>query len=123
MLLNSRENNLPLRFAMIGNGSWATALTKVLLNSQEKLQWFVRESRMISYIEKYHRNPDFLRSAQLDVTRLEMSDDINIVVRNADVLVFCIPAAFLKLELDKFTESLQGKFIVTAIKGMIPDDN
>ena len=123
MLISRREKNIPLRFAMIGNGSWATALTKVLLNSQEKLQWFVREPSMISYIEKYHRNPDFLRSAQLDANRLEMSDDINTVVRNADVLVFCIPAAFLKGELDKLTESLDGKFIVTAIKGMIPDDN
>ena len=123
MLLSSREKNNPLRFAMIGNGSWATALTKVLLNSQDKLQWFVRDPKMIHYIEIFHRNPDFLRSAQLDATRLEMSDDINVVVRNADVLVFCIPAVFLKGELDKLTESLEGKFIVTAIKGMIPDDN
>ena len=123
MLTSSREKNVPLQFAMIGNGSWATALTKVLLNNQDKLYWFVREPKMISYIQRFHRNPDFLRSAQLDAARLEMSDDINTVVRNADVLVFCIPAAFLKDELDKLTEPLQGKFIVTAIKGMIPGDN
>ncbi|MCL2097253.1 MAG: NAD(P)-binding domain-containing protein [Bacteroidales bacterium] len=123
MLLNSRENSAPLRFAMIGNGSWATALTKVLLNTQDQLQWFVRDPKMINYIKIFNRNPDFLRSAQLDTTRLAMSDDINTVVRDADVLVMCIPAVFLKGELNKLAESLEGKFIVTAIKGMIPDDN
>ena len=123
MLLNSRDNSTPLRFAMIGNGTWATALTKILLNSQDKLQWFVRDPKMINYIDIFHRNPDFLRSAQLDAPRLAMSDDINTVVRNADILVFCIPAVFLKGELDKLTEPLDGKFIVTAIKGMIPGDN
>jgi len=123
MLTSCQEKNIPLRFAMIGNGSWATALTKVLLNTQDKLQWFVRDPQMINYIDIFHRNPDFLRSVELDATRLEMSDDINTVVRNADVLVMCIPAAFLKGELDKLTASLDGKFIVTAIKGMIPGDN
>ncbi len=123
MLITKRQQNIPLRFAMIGNGSWATALTKVLLNCPDELQWFVRDAKMINYIEKYRRNPEFLRSAQLDASRLSMSDDINTVVRNADVLVFCIPAAYLKGELDKLTESLEGKFIVTAIKGMIPGDN
>jgi len=123
MLVTKQEQNIPLRFAMIGNGSWATALTKVLLNSQDQLQWFVRDPKMIKYISKYHRNPEFLRGAQLDASRLSMSDDINTVVRNADILVFCIPAAYLKGELEKLTESLEGKFIVTAIKGMVPDDN
>ncbi len=123
MLTSKKQANTPLKFAMIGNGSWATALTKVLLNSQDKLGWFVRDPRMIKYITQNNRNPDYLRQAQLDSSHLKMSDDINEVVRNADVLVFCIPAAYLKGELEKLTESLEGKFIVTAIKGMIPGDN
>jgi glycerol-3-phosphate dehydrogenase (NAD(P)+) len=123
MLISKIARNTPLRFAMIGNGSWATALTKVLLTGQPSLQWFVREAAMIRYIEKYHRNPEFLRSAQLDASKLEMSDNINEVIEKADVLVFCIPSAFLKGELEKFTGSFDNKFIVTAIKGIIPDDN
>ena len=113
----------PLRFAVIGNGSWATALTKLLLNHQDMVQWFVRDDSMISYIQKYRRNPEFLRSALLDPAKLEMSSDINKVVNAADVLLFCIPAAFLKGELDKLTVSLKDKYILTAIKGIVPDDN
>ncbi len=113
----------PLRFAMIGNGSWATALTKLLLNHQDVIQWFVRDDSMIRYIQKYRRNPEFLRSALLDPSKLEMSSDINKVVNAADVLLFCIPSAFLKGELDKLTVSLKDKYILTAIKGIVPDDN
>ena len=93
MLISKIARSTPLRFAMIGNGSWATALTKVLLTGQPNLQWFVRDAAMIKYIEKYHRNPEFLRSAQLDASKLEMSDNINEVIGKADVLVFCIPSA------------------------------
>jgi glycerol-3-phosphate dehydrogenase (NAD(P)+) len=123
MLISKKANNIPLRFAMIGNGSWATALTKVLLATQHTLHWFIRDTEMINYIQKYGRNPEFLRSAQLDSSKLKMSSDINEVIANADVLIFCIPSAFLKGELDKFTGSFDSKFIVTAIKGIIPEDN
>ncbi|MDR3185000.1 MAG: NAD(P)H-dependent glycerol-3-phosphate dehydrogenase [Prevotellaceae bacterium] len=123
MLLSKTVRNTPLRFAMLGNGSWATALTKILLTGQPGLHWFVRDADMIKHIEKYHRNPKYLRSAQLDASKLDMSDNINEVIAKADVLVFCIPSAFLKGELEKFSGSFDNKFIVTAIKGIIPDDN
>jgi glycerol-3-phosphate dehydrogenase (NAD(P)+) len=123
MLISKIAGNAPLRFAVIGNGSWATALTKVLLTGQPSLQWFVRDATMIKYIEKCHHNPKFLCSVQLDISKLEISDNINEVIAKADVLVFCIPSAFLKGELDKFTGTFDNKFIVTAIKGIIPDDN
>jgi glycerol-3-phosphate dehydrogenase (NAD(P)+) len=111
------------RFAMIGNGSWATALTKLLLNHEDLLYWFVRDESMIAYIQRYRHNPQFIRSAVLDPARLEMSADINKVVAPADVVVICIPSAFVAGELDKLTVSLEDKFIVSAVKGIIPEGN
>jgi len=113
----------PLNFAVIGNGSWGTALTKLLLNHQDMVQWFVRDESMIPYIQKYRRNPEFLRTAFLDPSKLEMSSDINKVVAAANVILFCIPSVYLKGELEKLTASLADKYILTAIKGIVPDDN
>ena len=122
MLVN-KKTAASLRFAMIGNGSWATALTKILLNHEDLLYWFVRDDNMISYIQRYRRNSEFLRSAVLDTSRLEIYSDINKVVENADVVVVCIPSVFLEAELNKLTVSLKNKFIVSAVKGIIPNGN
>jgi glycerol-3-phosphate dehydrogenase (NAD(P)+) len=122
-MLVQKKSHLSLRFAMVGNGSWATALTKLLLNHEDMLYWFVRDESMIGYIQKYRRNSQFLRSAILDPSRLEMYSDINKVVAPADVVVFCIPSTFLLGELSKLTVSLENKFIVSAVKGIIPDGN
>jgi glycerol-3-phosphate dehydrogenase (NAD(P)+) len=117
------KTNQPIRFAMIGNGSWATALTKLLQNHEDLLYWFVRDESMIAYIQRYRHNSQFLRSATLDPARLEMSADINVVVAPADVVVICIPSAFLLGELNKLTVPMKNKFIVSAVKGIIPEGN
>ncbi len=122
-MLAQKKIATSLRFAMIGNGSWATALTKLLQNHEDLLYWFVRNENMIPHIQRYRHNPEFLRSATLDPARLEMYSDINKVVAPADVVIFCIPSAFLLGELSKLTVSLKGKFIVSAVKGIIPDGN
>jgi glycerol-3-phosphate dehydrogenase (NAD(P)+) len=117
------KNNESPRFAMIGNGSWATALVKLLQNHEDLLYWFVRDESMIAYIQKYRHNSQFLRSAQLDPARLEMSADINAAVAPADVVVICIPSTFILGELKKLTVPLKNKFIVSAVKGIIPEGN
>ncbi len=112
-----------LRYAMIGSGSWATALVKLLLNNQERIAWYVRDDDMIDQIQKISHNPYYLQSVTFDPDRLFMSSDMNEVVEQADVLVFCIPSAFFLPEISKLTISLENKFIITAIKGIIPGDN
>ncbi len=112
-----------LRYAMIGSGSWATALVKLILNNQEKISWYVREEEMIDQIQKMSHNPYYLQDVKFDPDRLFMSSDINEVVDSADVLIFCIPSAFFMPEIAKLTISLENKFIITAIKGIIPGDN
>ena len=115
--------NSTKRFAVIGSGSWATALVKMLLETQARLSWFVREKDMIEHIMLHRHNPLYLQAARLDAERLDMSDDINKVIAGADVLIFCIPSAYFLLEVEALTASLSDKFIVTAIKGMVPEKN
>lgn len=115
-----REN---LRFAVIGSGSWATALTKLLLTTQKTISWYVRDDEMIAHIRETSHNPYYLTAVQFDPEKILMSSDINEIIDSADVLVFCIPSAYFLSEVAGIKRSLDNKFIVTAIKGIVPGDN
>jgi len=111
------------KYAIIGSGSWATALVKILLDSQDEALWFVRDQNMINFIDQDKHNPHYLQAVELDTSRLLMSCDINKVISQGDVLIFCIPSTYFISELIPLTVPLDEKFIVTAIKGLIPERN
>ena len=114
------------KVAVIGGGSWATAIIKILLDNKtakSKIWWYMRSQENISYIEKHKHNPKYISSATLDISRLSLTGDINEAVKNSDIVIFAIPAAFLKKALEKLTVKLKKKLIISAIKGIIPNDN
>lgn len=109
--------------AVFGGGSWATAIVKVLQESLDQINWFIRRKENIEFIQKHNHNPYYLRFVELDPGKLNISDDINSIVKKSDILIFVIPAAFLKGALEKLNEDISGKTVVSAIKGIIPGDN
>ncbi|HET8754059.1 MAG TPA: NAD(P)H-dependent glycerol-3-phosphate dehydrogenase [Salinimicrobium sp.] len=109
------------KFAVIGGGSWATAIVKMLCENQKKVGWYMRSVYGVEYIKKQEHNPNYLSSVQFDVNQLKLTNNINEVVKDADYLIFAIPSAFLKREMDNLTESLEGKVIFSAIKGIVPE--
>jgi glycerol-3-phosphate dehydrogenase (NAD(P)+) len=111
------------KIAVIGSGSWATALVKVLLNNVEKLNWYIREPEIREHIQKYGHNPSFLSSVMFDTEKLNLYDDINKVVEESDTLLFVVPSAFLGLWMEPFKGSFENKFVLSAIKGIIPVSN
>jgi glycerol-3-phosphate dehydrogenase (NAD(P)+) len=112
------------RIAVIGAGSWGTALVKLLSTTQQTVGWWVRKAATIEHIRKYGHNPDYISAAQFDVTRLAMDSDLHAVVKNADVLVIAVPSAFLKASMDQLDPAeLKGKTIYSAVKGIVPETN
>lgn len=109
------------KIAVFGGGSWATAIVKMLMENLETIGWYMRDEQTIKHIKENDHNPKYLRSAELDATLLDLSDDINYMVANYDVLIFAIPSAFLTNELNKLNVSLEGKTIFSAIKGIVPE--
>jgi len=109
------------KIAVFGGGSWATALVKMLCENLEQVGWYMRSQSSIDYIKENEHNPNYLSSAEFDVNKLYLSSDINEMVRYADILIFAIPSAFLKEELDKVTEPIIDKIIFSAIKGIVPE--
>ena len=115
------KNNL--RYAVVGSGSWATAIVKLLLNHQGEISWFLRDKKSIAHILKNHHNKVYLQSVLLEPERLKMSSDINEVVENSDVIIFCIPSVYFMSCINNLTVSLDNKFIVSAIKGFVDEKN
>jgi glycerol-3-phosphate dehydrogenase (NAD(P)+) len=112
------------KIAVIGSGSWATAIVKILLNNTKRVGWWIREKEIANHLKAYRHNPQYLRSVEFDPGRLDISDDIIKVIKKADVIIFCIPAAFLHESIRTITSSmLSNKLIISAIKGIVPEQN
>jgi len=113
--------NRDAKFAVLGGGSWATAIAKMLCENVDKIYWYMRNEAAIEHVRKEDHNPNYLSSVEFDNNQLQLISDINEAVENADYLVFVIPSAFLKTELDALSASLQNKVIFSAIKGIVPE--
>lgn len=107
---------------MIGYGSWATALVHTLQENRQSIWWHIRNPEVLESIQTEGRNAKYLNDVEFDKEMINATDDINEVVRNSDIIVIAAPSAYLKDFMKDLTESLDGKFILSATKGIIPDD-
>ena len=109
------------KIGVIGNGSWATALVKILTDNGLGLSWWIRNASSIEHIKKRRHNPHYLSSAYFDISLLNMEEDVSEVVRASDLLVLAVPSAYIQGVLEQIDPSLlKGKKILSAIKGLVP---
>lgn len=111
------------KFAVLGGGSWATANAKMLLDTHESIVWYMRREEQIEQFKRQGRNPSYLSSVKFDTSRIEFTSDINEVVKKADTLLWAMPSPFLKAHLASLKEKISDKFLISAIKGIVPDEN
>ncbi|AWK03394.1 glycerol-3-phosphate dehydrogenase [Flavobacterium crocinum] len=110
-----------LKFAVIGGGSWATAIAKMLCVNLSEIAWYMRNESAIEHLQKYKHNPNYLSSVEFDTNKLKLTSNINEAIEYADYIIFAIPSAFLDSELKNMTVSLADKIIFSAIKGIVPE--
>jgi len=114
------------KIAMIGGGSWATAIIKMLSDNpvEKEIFWWMRNPESIRHIQQYKHNPNYLSSVEIRIPEHHISADITEVIGQADYVILNVPAAFLKEALaDISSGQLKGKKIISAIKGIVPDEN
>ncbi len=111
------------KIAVIGNGSWATAILKTL-ESNKKLNWWVRNEEIKNQVIKIGRNPNYLRSADISISHKNIFTDIKEIVNKSDIIFFIIPSIYIHNSINKLTENdLKNKIVVSAIKGIVPETN
>ena len=111
-----------LKVAVIGSGSWATALVKMLCENSNQIGWYIRNETTLEHIKKEQHNPNYLSSVEFDTKKLLLSNNINETIDYADYVIFAIPSAFLNDSLKELTVNLSEKVVFSAIKGIIPEN-
>lgn len=112
------------KIAVIGGGSWATAIVKMLCNNSSQVHWWVRNPTTVDHIRKFRHNPHYLTTVEFDISKLVLNTDLRDVVAKADVLIMAVPSAFLKGALAGLKpEDFKNKKVFSAIKGIIPEHN
>lgn len=115
--------SFPGRIAVMGGGSWATALAKIVMYSQPKINWYMRRQDRIDDFMQMGHNPAYLSSISFDTSRIHFYSDINEVIDHSDTLIFVTPSPYIKDHLAKVSTSLKDKYIISAVKGIVPDEN
>lgn len=113
----------PGRIAIIGGGTWATALAKIVLTQETHINWYMRRPEQIEDFIKVGHNPSYLSNVPFNLDRISFFSDINEIVNNSDTLILAVPSPFLKTHLEKLKTPISDKFIISAIKGIIPPEN
>lgn len=108
--------------AVIGYGSWATAIVRILSENNVPIHWHILNPEVAESIQATRRNCKYLRDIEIDTSNIEITSDINQAVDNAQYVVFAMPSAFMKSVLQPLTKSLADRYIISAIKGIVPDD-
>ena len=110
------------RCAVIGYGSWATAIVGLLAANGRRVGWYVRNPEVLESLCSDGRNPRYLNDLEFDRNSIAPSSDLDAVVRDADIVILATPSAYLKDFLAPLTVPLRDKFVVSAIKGIVPGD-
>ncbi|HJU45952.1 MAG TPA: NAD(P)H-dependent glycerol-3-phosphate dehydrogenase [Chitinophagaceae bacterium] len=113
-----------MKFGLIGSGSWATALAKVLTDNKAPLSWCVRSKAIADHIVQRHHNPNYLSSVYFNTSQLSLTTDINETIAQADCIIIAVPSAYLAETLkDLPPGALDNKKIISAVKGILPQEN
>lgn len=115
--------NLPGKIAIMGGGSWATALAKIVLSTQDSINWYMRKPESIEEFRQLKHNPNYLTSVRFDTEKINFYADINEAIDHSDTLIFATPSPFFKQHMEKVNTSFENKFVISAIKGLVPDEN
>jgi len=112
------------RFGVIGGGSWATALVKILTDNKLPVNWWVRSEQVMLHIQQRHHNPHYLSSVYFDTTLLSISTDIKEVIADSECVIIAMPSAYVADACKKLPPgAFAGKKVISAVKGILPDEN
>lgn len=108
---------------VVGGGSWATAIAKILLERVPHIHWYMRNARRVEEFRRSGHNPTYLSQVSFDMNRITLTDDINQLANSCQMLILVLPSPFLKGTLEQLHVKLRSKYLVTAIKGIVPGEN
>lgn len=115
--------NSQQQIAVIGGGSWATAIVKILSNGTDKINWWVRSAETVEFVRKYKHNPSYLSDVEINLDKVNVNNDLKKSIADSAIIILAVPSAFLKPSITKLSaDDFKGKMVFSAIKGIVPDE-
>lgn len=111
------------KICIMGGGSWATALAKIVMENGSHINWYMRRQEQIDKFKETGFNPSYLSTIRFDIRKIKFYSNINQAVRYSDILLLAMPSPFLKMHLQKLSADISDKRVISAIKGIVPDEN
>lgn len=115
--------DFPGRIAVLGGGTWATALAKIMLAHEKHINWYMRRPEQIEEFMNTGYNPSYLSTIEFNTDRITFYSSMDEVVKNSDTLILAVPSPYVKNHLESLTEKIDNKFIISAVKGIISPEN
>ncbi len=113
-----------MHFGVIGGGSWATALAKILTDKNASINWWIRNEAVIKHIQQRHHNPHYLSSVYFDISKLSLTNDLDQLIKNSDCLLIAVPSAYIEQTFKGKSKNIfKDKKIISAVKGILPEQN
>jgi glycerol-3-phosphate dehydrogenase (NAD(P)+) len=113
-----------MRFGVIGSGSWATALAKILTDNRNPINWWIRNQTTIKHLQSRHHNPQYLPSVYFDTSLLTLTTEVGKVIEGSDCIVIAVPSAYVKETFEGLDKAVfKGKKVLSAVKGILPEEN
>tara|TARA_Y100000782_G_scaffold115634_1_gene163550 strand:+ start:11197 stop:12195 length:999 start_codon:yes stop_codon:yes gene_type:complete len=110
--------------AVVGGGSWASAIVKMLSENLSSINWWMRNPDAVDHLKKYRHNPRYLQSVEYDMNKVHVSTDLEEIIKDAEIVIMATPSAFIANIFEEFPKELmEGKTIFSAIKGIVPEYN
>jgi glycerol-3-phosphate dehydrogenase (NAD(P)+) len=109
--------------AIIGGGSWATALAKIISGNVEHFNWFIYEQDIIDHIKKHKHNPAYISSVEFNPSKITFYNNVKDAIENSDIIIFVVPSAYVKSLIGTTDIDFIGRYFINAVKGIVPDDN
>ncbi|MDO5656094.1 MAG: glycerol-3-phosphate dehydrogenase [Flavobacteriaceae bacterium] len=121
-VISSESTSFP-RVGVVGSGSFGTAVVKILCETLDCVNWWVRSPYVKGFLQNEKRNPHYLSSVEFKTEKLRITNNINTLIKKSDIIIFVVPSIYLLDSLSELEVSLKGKIVVTGIKGLIPQES
>lgn len=112
------------KIAVLGGGSWATAIVKILTENLDVVNWWMRDADSVAYIKKFRHNPKYIQSIQFDPEKLNINSDLQKIIDQSDIIIVAVPSPFLAKAFDEVElKGIETKIVFSATKGVVPESN
>ena len=110
----------PLKIAVLGGGSFGTAMANLSSKNGCQVTLWVRDKRSVKSMQKTHINKKYLPDHKLD-ERLQFTHDLQAAVKGKDLIFVAVPSSAFRETLQKIAPFISAQAIVSLTKGMEKD--